>query len=297
MTILSLRWLAGWKASVWWIAGGLAVMAVSLLATFPYEALHARVLAEVTRGTGMDVRVADWTVGVPLGLEWRNVTFSKANADPVQVAFLQAKLGAFKAMTGRLSLDLSLQLDETSSQAGTATAHVTSSSYSMLGPVSVNGKLQQIELSKLIRRYVTHGLLTGSFSHRLESGRAPISALKGEGIWKAEVKELAVDGIPVGNAKTLSLAFSTVSAGLTCQDTVCDVAELRGDGLDGSFTGAGKITLRQPLQNSQLALTVTVVPGAGFTSKAATLGLPPLPPGTPMTVKVLGTLAQARLAL
>ena len=87
-------------------------MALCLLATFPYEALHARVLAEVSRRTGMEVRVAEWAVGVPLGLEWRNVTFSKPNADPVQVAFVQANLGAFRALTGGLNLDLSVHLDQ-----------------------------------------------------------------------------------------------------------------------------------------------------------------------------------------
>ena len=272
-------------------------MALCLLATFPYEALHARVLAEVSRRTGMEVRVAEWAVGVPLGLEWRNVTFSKPNADPVQVAFVQANLGAFRAMTGGLSLDLSVHLDQATPNAGTAKAMVASSSYSLRGPVTVKGQLQQIDLSKLVRRYVTHGLLMGDFSHRLESGQVPINAVKGEGTWKAEVKDLTVDGIPLASAKTLSLAFSKVSASMTCRDALCDVGELKGDGLDGSFTGEGTITLQQPIQNSQLALTVTVVPGAGFTSKASTLGLPPLPPGTPMTVKVQGTLAQARLAL
>jgi len=297
MTLSPRQWPAAWKESLWWILGGVGVMALWLIATFPYEALHTRVLAEVTRRTGMDVRVSEWTVGVPFGLEWRNVMFSKANVDPVQVAFVQANLGTFRALTGGLSLDLSVRLDETTSNAGTAKASVTSASYSLRGPVTIKGQLQQIDLSKLVRRYVTHGLLTGDFTHRLDSGQAPINAVKGEGTWRAEVKDLTVDGIPLANAKTLSLVFTKVSASLTCRDTVCDVGELNGDGLDGSFTGEGSITLQQPLQNSQLALTVTVVPGPGFTSKSATLGLPPLPPGTPMTVKLQGTLAQARLAL
>ena len=78
---------------------------------------------------------------------------------------------------------------------------------------------------------------------------------------------------------------------------MCDVTELKGDGIDGSFTADGKIILQQPVQQSQLALNMTVIPGAGFTSKAGTLGLPPLPPGTPMTFKIQGTVGQARIAL
>ena len=67
--------------------------------------------------------------------------------------------------------------------------------------------------------------------------------------------------------------------------------------MDGSFEGQGQITLQQQLPNSQLALTVTIIPGPGLASKAATLGLPPFPSGTPITVKIVGTLAQARIAL
>lgn len=124
-----------------------------------------------------------------------------------------------------------------------------------------------------------------------------MTVMKGEGTWTAEATDLVIDQIPVGNGRTLSLTFSSVSAGLSCRDLRCDVTQLNGEGIDGSFTGNGQITIQQPLPNSQLALTVTVVPGPGFVSKAGTLGLPAPPPGTPMTVKIIGTLAQARIAL
>ena len=121
--------------------------------------------------------------------------------------------------------------------------------------------------------------------------------MKGQGTWKAEATDLTIEQIPLGNGRTLSLAFTKVSAGLACRDIVCDVTELNGGGLDGSFTGEGTITLQQPTGDSRLALTVTIIPGAGFASKAGTLGLPTLPVGTPLTVKIVGTLAQAQIAL
>ncbi len=131
------------------------------------------------------------------------------------------------------------------------------------------------------------------------STRAETTAttMKGEGMWTAEVTDLVVDQIPLGNGRILSLTFSKVSAGLACRDLRCDVTQLKGDGIDGSFTGEGYITIQQPLQQSQLNLTVTVIPGPGFASKAGTLGLPSPPPGTAMTVKIVGTLAQAKIAL
>lgn len=286
-----------WKAASAWLLGGLGTFGLCLLATFPYDALHARLVSEVMRATGMEVRVADWAVGMPLGIEWRTVTFSKPQWDPIHVAFLETKLSLLKTLAGGVSLEVALHWDESNPNTGVAKGSVTAASWSFSGPVSVKGHLQQIDLSKLVGRYVTHGLLTGDFSHRLESGHAAADALKGDGSWKADVQDLTIDHIPVGSGRTLSLTFTRATAGLTCHDAVCEVADLKGDGPDGSFTGQGTITLQQPLAQSQLALALTLVPGAGFATKSATLGLPPLPPGTPWNIKVAGTLAQAKITL
>ncbi|ALA58529.1 type II secretion system protein GspN [Nitrospira moscoviensis] len=290
-------WTGPSKEIAAWIVAGLVVVGLSLLATFPYDALHARILGEARRVTGMDVRVADWAVGVPLGLEWRNVTLSKPPWEPIQLAALDARIGLLKLLTGGVGLDLVVRLDEGSGSSGFAKGALTASSWSFTGPVSVKGEFRQVDLSKLLQRYVRHGLLSGEFTHRVNNGQVSAGSLQGDGTWRATIKDLTVDQIPAGNGRTFSLTFSSLSAGLACKDLVCTVTELKGDGLDGSFTGEGTVTLQQPVHDSQLALTVTVVPGAGFASKATSIGLPPLPPGTPMTVKVAGTLAQARIAL
>jgi len=84
---------------------------------------------------------------------------------------------------------------------------------------------------------------------------------------------------------------------VACREAACDVTELTGDGVDGSFTAQGRMMLRQPLQQSLLDLTVTVVPGAGFAQKAASLSLPPFQPGTTLTFKLVGPVMNARVAL
>ena len=295
--MMNVNWPDERKEILAWVAAGLCLLALTLMATFPYTALHLRLLAELNRATGMEVRVADWTAGLPLGLEWRNITLSKSDWGPIQLAFLQARVGIVKALGGELGLDVVGQLDEGTPTAGLAQGTLTASSFSLAGPVTVKGQLQQVDLSKVFRRYVSHGVLSGDFSLRVDSSQETVGSIRGEGTWKAEVRNLAIEQIPAGNERTMSLAFTRVSAGLVCQDSVCDVTELKGDGIDGSFTGEGKITLQRPMQNSQLAVAVTVVPGAGFASKAAQLGLPSLPPGTPMTVKIVGTLAQTRVTL
>jgi type II secretion system protein N len=294
---MMMNWPAKWKAIVAWVAGGLCLLVLCLAATFPYDALHKRLVAELNRATGMDIRVGDWTVGLPLGIEWRNVTLSKPDWAPIQLASLQANVGIAQALAGGLGLDVVVHLDEASPGGGFAKGALTASSFSLAKPVSVAGRFQQVDLSKIVRPYVGHGMLNGNFSHRVEPAQAAGGTIKREGTWKAEATDLTIDHIPVGNGRTLSLAFSQVSAELVCQDILCEVTGLKGEGTDGSFTGDGKITVQQPIQDSRLALTVTVIPGVGFASKANTLGLPPLPPGTPITVKIAGTLAQARIAL
>ena len=294
---MNVKWLNERKEILGWILGGACVMALCLLATFPYGALHERLIAELNRATGMDVRVTDWTAGFPLGLEWRNVTLATPEWEPIQLAFMQAKVRVLKALGGGVGLDVVVRQDDASPNNGLAEATVTASSYSFAGPVTVKGQLQQVDLSKIVRRYVSRGVLNGDFSHQVDRSQETAGTIKGEGTWKAEARDLAIEHIPVGNDRTLSLGFSNVSARLLCRDIHCDVMELNGDGIDGSFTGEGSITVHQPMRNSQVALTVTVIPGAGFITKASTLGLPPLAPGTPMTVKIVGTLAQARIAL
>ena len=294
---MNIQWPEAWRETLAWTAGGVFILIFCVIATFPYGMLQARVVAELTRATGMEIRVADWTVGLPLGLEWRNVTLMKPSWTPIQLAVLQTKLSVMQALGGALGLDVVAKLNDTHSPTDLAKGTLTASSLSLASPVTIKGQLQQVDLSKLLRRYVSHGTLNGDFSHRVDSGQTASTPMKGEGAWTAEVTDLVIDQIPLGNGRTLSLTFSKVSAGLACRDLRCDVTQLKGDGIDGSFTGEGTVILQQPMPQSQLNLTVTVIPGPGFASKAGTLGLPSPPPGTPLTVKIVGTLAQARIAL
>ena len=295
--IMTIKRPEAWREILAWTVAGVTILVLCLAATFPYGMLQARIVAELKRATGLEIRVADWTVGLPLGLEWRNVSLSQSNWTPLQLAMLQAKLGVMKALGGTLGLDVVAQLDDTASPTGIAKATLTASSLSLADSVTIKGQVQHVDLSKILRRYVTHGTLSGDFSHRIDSGQTTVTTTKGEGTWTAEAADLVIDQIPLGNGRTLSLTFGKVSAGLACRDLRCDVTQLKGDGIDGSFTGEGTVILQQPMPQSQLNLTVTVIPGPGFASKAGTLGIPSPPPGTPLTVKIVGTLAQVRIAL
>ncbi len=289
--------LSAWKAPLLWMAFGCGLLFLSIALTFPYGALQTRIIGELQRATGMDVRALDWTIGFPAAIEWRQMTLAKTDGSPLQLGLVRAQVGLWRLLTGGVALDLAAQIDDTTATQGTVKLTVTASSWSMTGPVAMVGKIQKLDLSKVIRPYATRGMLTGEFTHRLDRTATAGLASFGEGMWKADAKDLSLDHIPVGNGRILALAFSSLSIALACREQICDVTELKGDGIDGSFSGQGTVTMQQPIQQSRLALSLTVIPGVGFAAKAPGLGIPPLPTGTPFTFKVIGTLAQARVAL
>jgi type II secretion system protein N len=154
-----------------------------------------------------------------------------------------------------------------------------------------------MDLATIMKPYVSRGTVQGDFMHRWDTAQGAHAALKGEGTVKIEIKDLVLDRMAAGPSSIPSLTFSRIQAAMACRDAACDVTEVKGDGVDGSFTAQGRMMLRQPLQQSILDLTVTVVPGAGFAQKAASLSLPPFQPGTPLTFKLVGPIANARVAL
>ena len=286
------------KGPLGWGLSSLACFIVFLFLTFPYGPLQNRLLTELSRASGWEVRAADWSVGLPAVIEWRDVVLAGPTIGAIPVEAVRATVGVFQALLGRLVLDYAVQLPGvTPAGAGRATGSLTAASWSLGGPVAVNGHLQQMDLAAVLKPYVSQGTVQGDFMHRWDSAQGVNAVLKGEGTAKVEIKDLVVERIAAGTSSIPSLTFGRIQAALACRDAACDVTELKGDGVDGSFTAQGRVTLRQPLQQSLLDLTVTVVPGAGFAQKAASLSLPPFQPGTPLTFKLVGPITNARVAL
>ncbi|MBH0194776.1 MAG: type II secretion system protein GspN, partial [Nitrospira sp.] len=227
--MMTIKWPGDWRETVAWVGGVICLLILCLAATFPYDALHKRIVAELTRATGMDIRVGHWRVGLPLGIEWRNVTLAKPDWPPIQLTSLQADVGILHALSGGLGLDVIIHLGEGSPGGGLAKGTFTTSAFSLAEPVSITGRFQQIDLSKIVRPYVGHGMLNGHFSHRVEQAQAADGTVKGEGTWNAEATDLTIDHIPVGNGRTLSLAFNQASAEVICKDSLCEVTGLQGE--------------------------------------------------------------------
>ncbi len=286
------------KGPLGWGLATLAGFILSLLLTFPYGPLQTRLLAEFHQTSGWEIRAADWSVGFPASIEWRDVILAGPTIGAIPLEAVRTTIGVFQALLGHLVIDYLVQLPGAAQVgAGRATGSLTAASWGLRGPVSVKGHFQQMDLATVLKPYVSRGTAQGDFMHRWNNTQDATAALKGDGTVKMEIKDLVVDRVAAGSAAMPSLTFGRIQASIACHDGVCDVTELKGDGVDGSFTAQGHVTLRQPLQQSLLDLTVTVIPGPGFAQKAASLSLPPFQPGTPLTFKLAGPIINARVAL
>ena len=281
-----------------WMAGGLATLLVFLFLTFPFGTLQSRVLSELIRATGWEIRATDWSPGLPLAVEWHDLTWTKPGGASIPIQLMRLNVGVLGLLMGHQTVDGLVQFPGGGQPgASKATGTVSASSWSFLGPLSLKAHAQQVDLAALIKPYVTRGLLQADVIQRWENRGKEGIAFKGDGSWKAEVKDLVLERIPVGPVALPSLNFSRVTAAMTCHDAVCDITDFKADGPDGTITAQGRLLLRETVQASALDLTVTVLAGAGWAQKAGNLPLPPLPPGTPLTLKLGGSVANPKLTL
>jgi type II secretion system protein N len=281
-----------------WAAAGTVSLLLFLFLTFPFGALQTRLLSEIMRTSGWEVRAAEWSVGFPIAIEWRDVIFSKQGAAPISAESMRIGIGLVAQLAGRAAVDGTI-LFRGSGQptAARATGSLTAPSWSFDGPALLKSHLQQLDLSQLFKPYVTKGLLQADVVQAWIGHSGGGITFKGDGLWKAEVRDLVLERIPVGPAQLPSLAFSRVTLSLTCHDAQCDVTDFKGEGPDGTITGQGRLQLQQPIQQTTLDLALSVIPGSGWAQKSAGLPLPPLPPGTPLSFKVLGSVANPRLSM
>ena len=125
------------KEPLAWIAGGVASLLFFFILTFPFGTLQARVLSELIRATGWDIRATDWSPGLPLAVEWRDLTVTKPGGFSIPVQLMRLNVGVLGLVMGQQSLDALLQFPGGGQSAGRATGTVHAASWSFVGPLSV----------------------------------------------------------------------------------------------------------------------------------------------------------------
>jgi type II secretion system protein N len=150
-----------------WVAGGVASLLLFLFLTFPFGTLQARVLSELVRATGWEIRAVEWSPGLPLAVEWREVTWTKPGSASILIQLMRLNVGVLAMLFGQQTVDALVQFPG-GAQPGTAraTGTVSASSWSFVGPLSLKAHAQQIDLGAVIKPYVTRGLLQADVTLR-----------------------------------------------------------------------------------------------------------------------------------
>jgi type II secretion system protein N len=286
------------KEPVLWVLAGIVCFILFLFLTFPYQALQARLLSEIRRGTGWEIKAVDWSVALPVGVEWHDLLVTRPGASPIQLTSAQVSVPLFARLKGQHAIEGLITMPAGGNAAGgRITGTLSGASWNFAGPTTFKARAQQLDLGLFVKPYVVKGFLQADIVQRwITTGPAGIQ-FKGDGVWKADIKDLVVERIPLGPATLPSLTFAHVTLAVVCRDDLCEITDLKGDGPDGSVTIQGRLRLHEPLLQTGLEITMTVLPGSGWAQKSAGLPLPPLAPGTPLTLKLAGTIANPRLSL
>ncbi len=277
---------AGWTVAL----GGLVTF--FLLITFPYDALQARILAEVSGLTGTDITANQWEINWPFSLVWRGVSLVAGEDMRMRMDELRVTFDAASVLTGRLAANMVASLyGDAPSGGGHATIRVTMDSWSGTGPLSVSGRIEHLPLSVLNLPAVRHGHLNVDFTQRWEGTSSAGGAAVLEGTWTIDVADVLIEQIVSGQMRLPPITLAHAKMTVQCRAAVCQIQELTGDGTDGFVHGDGQVTLRRPFRNSTLALSVSVTPSPAFAQRATALGLPLAAAGIPMRVSVEGSIA------
>ena len=69
-----------------------------------------RLLTELNRASGWEVRAADWSVGFPAAIEWRGLVFAGPTIGTIPVEAVRATIGVFQALLGQLVIEYAVQI-------------------------------------------------------------------------------------------------------------------------------------------------------------------------------------------
>ena len=289
-------WSSSVRSILLWCAVGLALTALFVLLTFPFEAVQARLLAQIERHTGAKVQVDKWQVAWPLGLEWKNVQISGRDQQVFRLARIEAGLSVAEALHGTPVAELSFWLEDKGEPAALQTRTVFTG-WNFQGAALVEGTAERVELANLIGAPIRGGRLKGRFhfsgNPSLQAGTVAI----GDGELTVDATDVAVEPISAQGGRMPEWGLAVVHGTVTCTGGICRIADLRGNGPDGSVTGSGQVTLAQSLEEARLDLALTITCSPSLSQRMAAVGGFPLPPGTPITIRLVGPVVRPQLSL
>lgn len=280
------------RQSLGWALYAVAAFVLFLSLTFPFEPLQARLLDEVARGTGWTLQAEQWEAAWPLGVVWHRVSATAPGRPRFEAEHLTLQAELTPLLKGEMRLLGQLRLGGPAGKGGgTISGRLTLESWSAEGPGRLSGSVESLDLAGLAGPAVRQGILQLAFDQRWKKLDRQTRTLQGQGTWQAEVTGLELDQVPVGPLVVPSLTVTDLKARLQCQDVTCRIEGLQGHGPDGTLTGEGVLTLRQPLADSTVILSLALAVSEDFKRRFPAAALLPGPPGTPLKITLTGPLA------
>jgi type II secretion system protein N len=300
--LFNLRGLnATFKGFASWALYCVALVILFLLLTFPYEQLQARVLAEMSRASGLTVNAAQWSLTWPAGLEWRDLVLTGNNIPPLQVARLLLSFRPGSLLEGRPAVTGKAEIrGDATEQRGRVTGRGTLWSWSRPALSHLTATAERVDLGALKIPSLKRGLLRVELEQRWGEPVGPLGAAPSrptDGRWQVEVTDVQLEQVPLGPAVVPSVGLSTLKGRLQCSEATCRIEMLEGRGPDGTLNGGGTLLIRSPLQRSEITLSVTIVASPEFAQRAAAAGFALVSPSQPMNVTVKGPISNLQVTL
>ncbi|HJU06686.1 MAG TPA: type II secretion system protein GspN [Nitrospiraceae bacterium] len=287
-----------YTAHAGWSLYAVAMVALFLMLTFPYDHLHAKLLSLFSERTGLQVSSERWNMLWPAGIEWSNLSVAApglpaVRADQVE---LRATLGGL--LQGQPTFEGSGRLGHGSGGAqGLIKTRLTLGSWSLTGPAQIAGSIEQVNLAQLSVPLVKQGVLRTEFNQRWTDLSNEQAFFAGEGTWQIELAGLALEQVPIGAMTIPALMVSTVSGRLVCASGTCRIHGLKGEGPDGAFSAEGVLIPHQPISSSQLTMTLSVTMAETLRQRLNLTGFSLGTPGMPLKLTVSGPIAHLQVAL
>lgn len=285
------------RAALGWALYTIAALGVFLALTFPYAQLQARLLDEVARGTGLEVRADRWEPVWPLGIAWSDVSATAPGLPRFGADLVSVHTEIWSLVQGPAILHGQIRLPGPQGAGGLITGRLLLNRWSPQGPGRLTGSVEQLNLPALSLPLIKQGTLRGTFDQRWTQLASPSEFLRGQGDWQAEVKGLDLEHVPIGPLTLPSVTFTSLKARLQCQDGTCRIEGLQGDGPDGTVSGEGVLTVLEPLSDSRLILSLSLIVAEAYKRRVPVAALLQGPPGAPVKVTLTGPLTRLQATL
>ncbi len=286
-------WSARLREVLLWSLLGVVLIGLFTVIAFPFDALHARVAAELGRQTGTTVQIDVRRALRPLGIEWVGVRMTQGERPLLSLGRLTGVLSLADALQGKPVVTVSVWMDAKGA-APPISAKIAFADWGFQRVMLVDGGVERLDLHQVAGAPVRSGRAKATF--RFESSAADTAGML-DGHLHLEVSDLAVEQMVQQGFRIPEWGFSALRATVQCAQQVCRIGEFAGDGPDGSLTASGQIMVGRSPDDSRWDVGATLTCSQAFSQRASAVGGFPIPAGIPLRVKLVGPLLRPQITM